>query len=123
MKNVFLIAFACVALPAFGNPGEGGPCREDMKKLCAGVEPGHGAIMKCMKEHEGQVSAACKAHMEEKKGELKEKFGAAREACKGDVEKFCKDMKPGGGAIINCLKSHEAELSESCKSAAPKHRK
>ncbi len=35
--------------------------------------------------------------------------------CRADVEKFCKDIKPGGGRIMACLKSHEAELSEPCK--------
>lgn len=38
-------------------------------------------------------------------------------ACKVDVEKFCKDIKPGGGRIIQCLKSHAAELSPTCSAA------
>ncbi len=36
-------------------------------------------------------------------------------ACKADVEKFCKDIKPGKGRIVSCLKSHEADLSQACK--------
>ncbi|MCU0848659.1 MAG: cysteine rich repeat-containing protein [Spirochaetes bacterium] len=35
--------------------------------------------------------------------------------CKADAEKFCKDIKPGHGRIMACLKSHEAELSQACK--------
>jgi hypothetical protein len=35
--------------------------------------------------------------------------------CADDVAKFCKDVNPGGGAIIKCLKEHEAELSDECK--------
>ncbi len=35
--------------------------------------------------------------------------------CKADVEKFCKDIEPGEGRIIACLKAHEAELSAECK--------
>lgn len=123
MKTLILLSLALFSLPAFAE-GDGdhekGPCREDVKKLCAGIEPGGGAILKCMKEHEGQVSAGCKAHLEQKKGELKEKFGQAREACKEDKEKFCKDVKPGGGAIIKCMKSHEAELSAGCKATMGK---
>lgn len=34
--------------------------------------------------------------------------------CKDDVEKFCKDIKPGGGRIWACLKSHESELTAAC---------
>ncbi len=36
-------------------------------------------------------------------------------ACKADVEKFCKDVKPGGGAILKCLNEHSSELSTECK--------
>ena len=36
-------------------------------------------------------------------------------ACKADVEKFCKGIRPDGGRIWSCLKSHEADLSQSCQ--------
>ncbi len=36
-------------------------------------------------------------------------------ACKDDVKKLCGDVKPGGGAIKNCMKAHESELSQGCK--------
>ncbi len=35
--------------------------------------------------------------------------------CAEDIAKFCKDVRPGGGRIISCLKSHEVELSSVCK--------
>jgi hypothetical protein len=35
--------------------------------------------------------------------------------CKADAEKFCKDVKPGGGRIIRCLKDHKDQLSAECK--------
>ncbi len=39
----------------------------------------------------------------------------ARKACEPDVQKFCKEISPGGGRIIKCLKEHAAELSTECK--------
>ena len=39
----------------------------------------------------------------------------AQDACKVDTERLCKDVSPGGGRIIACLKSHESELSPACK--------
>jgi phage host-nuclease inhibitor protein Gam len=37
-----------------------------------------------------------------------------KEACKPDVEKFCKEIKPGDGRIAACLKSHDSELAPAC---------
>jgi hypothetical protein len=44
-------------------------------------------------------------------------FAKTREACKADVQRFCKDEKPGGGRIRDCLKAHRDELSDGCKTA------
>ena len=35
--------------------------------------------------------------------------------CQPDIKKFCADVKPGGGRIIECLKAHEPELSPACQ--------
>jgi hypothetical protein len=40
---------------------------------------------------------------------------ADRGACKDDVAKFCKDVQPGQGRIMQCMKEHENELSPGCK--------
>ncbi len=40
---------------------------------------------------------------------------AAQEgACKGDVAKLCPDVQPGEGRMLECLKTHKAELSPQC---------
>jgi hypothetical protein len=41
----------------------------------------------------------------------------AREACKPDMQKFCSDVKPGGGRIIACLRDHKDQLSQVCTDA------
>ena len=92
-----------------GGKGEG-PCAQDAKKFCGDVQPGGGRIVKCMKDHEADLSPACQSQMKA----AKERIEQVREECKGDAEKFCKDVKPGGGRILKCLKSHQAELSPAC---------
>ena len=43
------------------------------------------------------------------------------EACSKDIEKYCKDVRPGGGRIQTCLKEHQKELSGECKQKNDKH--
>jgi hypothetical protein len=35
-------------------------CQTDVQKLCAGVQPGGGRILACLKEHKDEVSEGCK---------------------------------------------------------------
>ena len=35
-------------------------CETDIQKLCAGVKPGGGRILVCLKQHKDQVSDGCK---------------------------------------------------------------
>jgi hypothetical protein len=41
-------------------------------------------------------------------------------ACKADLEKFCKDVTPGEGRKIACLKAHSDKLSSECKAQGEK---
>jgi len=87
-----------------------GPCAADVKKFCGDVQPGQGAIAKCMKTHEAELSPACQEGMKARA----EKAESVREDCKRDVEKFCKGIAPGGGRILACLSARQAELNPAC---------
>jgi hypothetical protein len=41
---------------------------------------------------------------------------AEQGACKADVQKLCKDVQPGEGKIVECMKTHQKELSPKCAS-------
>jgi hypothetical protein len=117
MGSFIVIIAALVAFPAMAAQGQGtgpgrGPCAEDIAKVCKDVQPGGGRILKCMKEHENELSPACKQHV----AQMKEKAKEAKQACQDDVMMFCKDVQPGHGRILKCLKEHENELSPDCKS-------
>jgi hypothetical protein len=43
-------------------------CKDDAAKVCKGVEPGQGRILRCLKQHESELSPACKAKLEQPKG-------------------------------------------------------
>ncbi len=88
-----------------------GPCAGDVQKFCKDVQPGAGRIARCLKEHENDLSLACKRQM----AEVKKGVHEFREACEDDVLRLCAGVKPGGGRIIKCLKENENELSPECK--------
>jgi hypothetical protein len=43
--------------------------------------------------------------------------GALRAACQADIEKFCADVAKGGGHVMQCIREHQDQLSDSCQSA------
>ncbi len=88
-----------------------GPCADDIAKYCKDMKPGDGRIARCLKENEKQLSPACRSSIEESKKRVKE----AHQACEGDAQKYCKDVKPGQGRIVKCLREHEKELSPECR--------
>jgi Cysteine rich repeat len=52
-------------------------------------------------------SLAGVVHAQDRKG--------LREACMSDAKKFCSEVQPGGGRIVQCLRSHDAELASACR--------
>ncbi len=40
-------------------------CKDDVKQLCDGVQRGGGRIIQCMKQHEAELSPACKEQMDQ----------------------------------------------------------
>lgn len=124
IRNAFVwIAFALfaagLATSANAQTRREGPCAADAKKFCGDVKPGGGRIAQCMKAHEAQLSPACQEGMKERA----EKAGKVREECKADAEKFCQGVKPGGGRIVSCLKSRQAELQPACAAEFNRARK
>lgn len=116
IKNVlaasaFVLVAAGVATSAGaqGRKGEG-PCAADAKKFCGDVKPGGARVAKCMKSHEAELSPACQAEMKR----AEQRFEQVKQECKADAQKFCKGIRPGGGRILACLKSHQSELAPAC---------
>ncbi|MGE5256509.1 MAG: cysteine rich repeat-containing protein [Hyphomicrobiales bacterium] len=99
---------------ATGAPAEAqtkNPCAGDIAKYCKDVTPGGGRLVQCLKQHESELSAECKAGQEKAREKAKE----AHEACADDVQKLCKDVVPGGGRIVRCLKDNSKSLSPECR--------
>ncbi len=104
VSSVFVLFAAGVAAEAGAQQRSEGPCAGDVKKFCGDVKPGQGAIAKCMKGHEAELSPACREGIKAR----------AEKAEKVREEKFCKGIAPGGGRILSCLKSRQPELQPAC---------
>src|SRR5690242_16712843 len=37
--------------------------------------------------------------------------------CENDLKRYCADVQPGGGRIMNCLKDHYKDVSQECYEA------
>ena len=82
MKNYILAVLAlgtglALAIPASAEKGKG-PCAADAAKFCKDVKPGEGRVAACLKEHEAELSQACKdrkALGAEKRGKRGERLG------------------------------------------------
>jgi hypothetical protein len=85
-------------------------CADDIEKYCKEIKPGGGRILECLKSHETELSESCRGKISELQGIIKD----SQEACSGDIAQFCKEVQPGGGRILKCLREHDKELSPSC---------
>jgi Cysteine rich repeat len=115
MRSVLVAAAVVFALPAAAADH---PCKADVEKFCAGVQPGQGRVLQCLEQHEADLSAACK----QKRDSFREEMEEIRAACEGDVRKFCSEVRPGGGRVAQCLRQHSNELSDACKNEGEKLR-
>src|ERR1022692_1027269 len=68
MRSLRVLLVICAATAAQSALADGQPslaalraaCAEDAQKLCAGVQPGGGRIVACLKEHKDSLSDRCK---------------------------------------------------------------
>jgi hypothetical protein len=103
------LAFSALASPA--TAGQGG-CTQDLAKFCAKVPAGEGRQLACLKEHESELSEACRnSALLRGKTAKPHPLGP----CRADAERLCKSVEPGEGRVVNCLDAHASELSDACK--------
>jgi len=85
-------------------------CADDIDKFCKGIRPGGGRLLNCLKSHETELTESCRGKI----SELQEIVKSAEKACSGDISKFCREIQPGEGRILKCLREHDKELSTAC---------
>ncbi|MFM9942455.1 MAG: cysteine rich repeat-containing protein [Hyphomicrobiaceae bacterium] len=96
-------------------------CRTDVATFCQSAEKGGGARMACLRQNIDKLDPACRAALNERAVERKqkgaEKGKESRQACREDRKALCGDVQAGGGQIVQCLKSNADKLSPGCRDA------
>jgi len=130
---LWAVAFApAVALAEGAGEGEGGkgPCRQDVQRYCAQAAGGE-KTMDCLLDHKKEITDACydalKTRLSSNQGNGGSQQGGGQgpqrggqATCHSDVAQFCRGMEPGGGRIVDCLISHQKDISEACYQALKK---
>ncbi|MDD4975682.1 MAG: cysteine rich repeat-containing protein [Bacteriovorax sp.] len=112
-----------VSLFAQEASGQKMSCAADVKKFCASVEKGQGRIVKCLKEHEKEISPDCLGQLAASKEKMRAKAKDIYTNCKDDLQKLCKEAAAGKGGKLKCLENKKDQLSAKCKETLPEAKK
>jgi hypothetical protein len=112
VTTLFMALLLCIpAVASAAGPAEQKPCADELEKFCKDVRPGEGRILKCLQDHDSELSPICR----DKVKEVMKRVEEAKQACAKDIEKFCAGVTPGGGRLMKCLKPHLNELTPECR--------
>jgi hypothetical protein len=116
-----LVFFAGTAL------AESGPvetvltgCKKELETYCKDVTPGQGRILACLYAYGDKLSGRCDYALHDAAVQLERAVAAltyVANECRDDLDKYCSDIAPGQGRLVNCIKANEAKVSDRCKQA------
>lgn len=66
LAGALTLADVAAAQAAGGMAATRAACQADLQTLCAGVQPGGGRIMQCLKQNREKLSAGCKSALAER---------------------------------------------------------
>ncbi len=95
-------------------------CDKELNTYCKDVTAGEGRILACLYAFSDKLSGRCEYALYDAAAQLERAINAlayAANECRDDMNKFCSDIKPGGGRVIECMKKNDAKLSARCKQA------
>jgi hypothetical protein len=105
-KSIMAIAFVIFLSAPVAMAQQRGVCVADIKAKCAGVEPGEGRIVACVKAHAAEFSDPCKARLA--------RIAQITKACAGDIKENCAGKERRG--LRACIQKSIANIkSDQCK--------
>jgi hypothetical protein len=98
-------------------------CDKEIKTFCKDVTPGEGRVLACLYAHEEKLSGQCEYALYDAAVQLERVINAlayAANECREELTKYCSDIKPGGGRLLQCIEKNDAKVSSRCKQALKK---
>jgi len=94
-------------------------CEAEIEQLCPDSLDGSDRT-RCLKQRAKHLPPLCQGQLNERFVKWKEDRSRLIAACDEDVKRFCRAVKAGSGQILQCLQSHDQEVSDRCYQALPK---
>ena len=95
-------------------------CDKEIKTYCKDVTPGEGRVLACLYAHEDKLSGQCEYALYDAAVQLERVVNAvayAANECREELTKYCSDIKPGQGRLLQCIEKNDAKVSKRCKQA------
>jgi len=95
-------------------------CDKELKTFCKDVTPGEGRVLACLYAHEDKLSGQCEYALYDAAVQLERVVNAvayAANECREELTKYCSDIKPGQGRLLQCIEKNDAKVSKRCKQA------
>jgi Cysteine rich repeat len=117
-------------------------CRSDYQTYCSSVPTGGSAALACLQHNAQSLSGPCQQAVTAVDGSApsaqrpnsataaapasrpasppmspRQEGMLLRRACAMDSQNYCREVPPGGGRVIDCLRENAPSLSRQCRSA------
>jgi len=95
-------------------------CDKELKTYCKDVTPGEGRGLACLYAFSDKLSAKCEYALYDAAAQLERAVAALSytvNECRDDLTKYCSDIKPGQGRLLQCIEKNDAKVSGRCKQA------
>jgi hypothetical protein len=95
-------------------------CALEIHDYCEWITPGRGRTAACLYAHNNKLSRQCAISLRVGLVQFRMILAAidhVKTQCQGDLDKFCDDVKVGGGRVYRCLSHNKDKLNKSCSAA------
>jgi len=95
-------------------------CSKEFETYCKNVTPGEGRLLACLYAYSDKLSTRCEYALYDAAAQLERALNAlsyVANECRDDLKKYCSEVKPGEGRLIDCIVKKKDVITDRCKNA------